>query len=183
MEEINIKKFFKDTFNKGNFKDYFNSNKIFLSLSFIIVILSLWSGFTDYSSYSELLVYINQLTGNLILSDNNFICCIMIIVSGVTFSISSLLLTIIKSVSVGDLFATQVTNLQIISESIVLLSLILSLTGALLVTKMEVRMLSLIFNRNLGDIFKKIKVPLKDLILTAFFIIILTIISTIIEMI
>lgn len=173
-----INKFIKDIFNKGNFKDYFNRNKFFILASIVVLILSLWSGFTNYSSYTSILsdMGISQLTNNtpVLMFENNLIHDVLVIILGFTFSILSIFMTAINVVSIGYLFATQSFSQFLPQGIFVLISEIFALVGAFLVTKIEIRLLSVIINRKFNELFSKIKVPLKDLILTAVFIIILS---------
>ncbi|HIJ15437.1 MAG TPA: hypothetical protein HA277_03445 [Methanosphaera sp.] len=180
-----INKFFKDIFNKGNFKDYFNRNKIFITVSIAILLLSLWSGFTSYSRYAHILANVGQLyfvSGNpLSVFEGSLIYKIIVILAGFTFSIVSLLLTVFHGVSVGYLSVTQNFLVTYLPQGIFdLLSQVFAMVGAFLVTKIEVRLISILINRKFDTIYSRIKVPLKDLVLTLVFIIILSIIALII---
>ena len=122
--------------------------------------------------------------------ENTLIHDVLVIIMGFTFSILSIFMTAINGVSIGYLFATQSFS-QFLPQGIFgLISEIFALVGAFLVTKIEIRLLSVIINRKFNEfnpesrynvsstymkeLFSKIKVPLKDLILTAVFIIILS---------
>ncbi len=188
QEEFSIKKFFKDIFNKGNFKDYFKRNKIFLSVSLIILLLSLWSGFTNYSSYTQILsdsLLSHITTVPTIAFSNTLLTDALIMVAGFTFSLLSILLTVVNGVSIAYLFATQnfaqMVDVYLPYGIFEIISYVFALTGAFLVTKMEVRLISMIIKRNFKDTFSKIKVPLKDLILTIFLILILLLIGLALE--
>lgn len=106
--------------------------------------------------------------------ENTLIHDVLVIIMGFTFSILSIFMTAINGVSIGYLFAIQSFS-QFLPQGIFgLISEIFALVGAFLVTKIEIRLLSVIINRKFNELFSKIKVPLKDLILTAVFIIILS---------
>ena len=183
-----INKFFRDIFNKGNFKDYFKRNRIFILVSFAILVLSLWSGFTSYSTYTEILTNIGPMhfgaDSPLSAFEASLITDIIVILAGFTFSIISILLAVLQGVSVGYLSATQNFLATYLPQGIFdLLSQAFALVGAFLVTKIEVRLISVLINRKFDSAYSRIKVPLKDLILTIVFIIILLIIALIIAMI
>ncbi len=185
-----INKFFKDIFNKGNFKDYFKRNKFFILISLAVIILSLWSGFTNHTAYANILTNVDlpQLANNnpLLMFEDSLISNAMVILAGFTFSILSILLTVIKGVSVGYLLAVQNTGQSFITYLprgiFELFSQVFALVGAFLVTKIEVRLISIIINRKFDTTYSNIKAPLKDLVLTIVFIIIFLLISLIIGM-
>ncbi len=106
--------------------------------------------------------------------ENTLIHDVLVIIMGFTFSILSIFMTAINGVSIGYLFATQSFSQFLPQGIFCLISEIFALVGAFLVTKIEIRLLSVIINRKFNELFSKIKVPLKDLILTAVFIIILS---------
>ncbi|MBE6485897.1 MAG: hypothetical protein E7Z85_03540 [Methanosphaera stadtmanae] len=114
-------------------------------------------------------------TTPVLILENNLITDIIVIIAGFTFSILSIFLTVTNGVNLGYLLATS-TYLQSLNVYLphVLdsISWIFALVGAFLVTKIEVRLISTLINRKVDIIFSKIKVPLKDLILTIMFIII-----------
>lgn len=185
-----INKFFKDIFNKGNFKDYFKRNKFFILISLAVIILSLWSGFTNHTAYANILTNVDlpQLANNnpLLMFEDSLISNAMVILAGFTFSILSILLTVIKGVSAGYLLAVQNTGQSFITYLprgiFELFSQVFALVGAFLVTKIEVRLISIIINRKFDTAYSNIKAPLKDLVLTIVFIIIFLLISLIIGM-
>lgn len=114
-------------------------------------------------------------TNPVVILENNLISDILVIIAGFTFSLLSILLTVINGVNLGYLFATQNFSQSLgiyLSYIIDSISWLFALVGAFLVTKMEIRIISIIINRKFDEIFSKIKVPLKDLILTIIIIII-----------
>lgn len=117
--------------------------------------------------------------------ENTLISDIIVIIAGFSFSIMSILLTVINGVNVGYLLATN--NLQTLNiylhYCIDSIAGIFALVGAFLVTKIEVRLISIIINRKFENIFSKIKVPLKDLILTVMFLIIFLLIGLLVGLI
>ena len=140
--------------------------------------LSLWSGFTNYSSYADILSSVEYFqlinTTPVIIFENNLISDILVIIAGFTFSLLSILLTVINGVNLGYVLATNNFQSSIIclSYAINSISWLFALVGAFLITKIEIRIISIIINRKFDEIFSKIKVPLKDLILTIMFILI-----------
>ena len=193
-----LKKFFKDIFNRGNFKDYFKRNKVFLSFATILLVLSLLSGFYSYSSYTEIATSMMGEVASVASSDytvtdnmmvlfaNNFFSNIYVMGMGLLFSIPSIIITVLNGVLVGYVFSTRDffrTFVSVAPHGIFeLIALVFSLAGAFLVTKMEIRLLSGILSRkDMGDIILRLKVPFKDLILSVSIVLVLLVVGAIIE--
>lgn len=171
-----IKKFFKDIFNKGNFKDYFKRNKFFFLISFVFVLLSFYSGF-NANSYAEI---VKSLNPSILAFDEGLFLSLTIIVLGFTFSLGSLELVLLNSVSFGQIFLTGIININFVLRMIFALCiLIFSLVGAFLVTKLEVRIISAVLSRKFDELISKVRVPLKDIILTIFFVLVFLMIYSI----
>jgi hypothetical protein len=84
-------------------------------------------------------------------------------------------LTVTNGVNLGYILATNnyLQSLNVYFPYVIdSISWIFALVGAFLVTKIEIRLISTLINKKFDIIFSKIKVPLKDLILTIMFIII-----------
>ena len=106
-----------------------------------------------------------------------FTSILTVVISGFSFSILSLYYAVTGGVSFGYLFSTQTfALLDIIRLLLYLLAMIFALAGSFIVTKMEIRIISRLLSRNLGEIPSKVKVPLKDIILTLVIIIVLLIV-------
>ena len=185
-----MNKFLKDTFNKGNFNDYFTRNKIFLIVSTILVVLSLFTGFNKGISYTPFNNFIFyqlssiHLSQNIVLSPVSFfitdiICVLYTICYGLSFSILSLLNILYYATTIGCLIKGNFTLIYVF-ESVIL---IFTFCASLLVTKMEIRFILSILSGKTGEIKKKMRVPFKDLLMSLVIIIILLIITTIIYMI
>lgn len=174
-------KLLKDTYNKGNLKDYFKRNKIFITVSILIVLLSILSGFYNPSSYTHL-IQPDKITDTSLL--NNLYNILYIIIMGISFSIISIYNTVLNNVGIGYLLATQ-NMLQISPLEILIkiLEYIFALSGAFLVTKMEVRFISELLSKKADNITQRLKAPFKDLLLTVTFIVLLLIIEYVIKMI
>ncbi len=193
-----LQKFFKDIFNKGNLKDYFKRNRIFILFATVILILSLLSGFYSSSTYTYLAGSMmgqvstiaplnNNVSDNMmVLFANNFLSDIYIVGMGLLLSIPSIIKTVLNGVLVGYIFSTQNFMKAFVSISFhgifELLALIFSLTGAFLVTKMEIRIISAIISRKKFDkALLRLKTPVKDLILSLVIVIILLIVAALVE--
>lgn len=193
-----IKKFFKDIFNKGNFKDYFKRNKVFLLLATIILILSLLSGFYSSSTYTgvanSMMGQVSTMTplnatvtdNVMVLFANNFLSNLYIVGMGLLFSIPSILMTVLNGVLVGYVFSTQEffrAFMSIAPHGIFeLLALIFSLTGAFLVTKMEIRFIAGILSRkSMSDVLLRLKTPVKDIILSVALVLLLLVVAAVVE--
>ena len=186
-----IMKIIKDIYNKGNFKDYFKRNKVFLIISAVLVILSLITAYYSPERYGNITqaVHMSMALKNsntLSIFTTNLIYMIYTIVMGLSFSVMSVINVIVGCVDIGVLYSSNNINSLLISNKVYTLLLILAnifaLTGAFLVTKFEIRLIAgLIKNRS--QVLKRIKVPLKDVVLTLTFIIVLLVVSSLIALI
>lgn len=179
MEVFSIRKFIKDIFNKGNFKDYFKRNKVFLIVSIFVLILSLYSGFNDTQSYVAFSKYsVSQLILSNIQANafglnfmtsfaNTLIYYLSMILMGLTFSVLAMLSFVANAVSIGFLFNQNINNLNmLLPQSIfTLIASVFAMCGAFLVTKMEVRFIAYLSNSKKNPL-ERLKAPLKDLILS-----------------
>lgn len=179
MEVFSIRKFIKDIFNKGNFKDYFKRNKVFLIVSIFVLILSLYSGFNDTQSYVAFSKYsVSQLILSNIQANafglnfmtsfaNTLIYYLSLILMGLTFSVLAMLSFVSNAVSIGFLFNQNINNLNmLLPQSIfTLIASVFAMCGAFLVTKMEVRFIAYLSNSKKNPL-ERLKAPLKDLILS-----------------
>ena len=179
MEVFNINKFIKDIFNKGNFKDYFKRNKVFLLVSVFVLILSLYSGFTDSQSYvafskyslSQLILSNMESAGFIPNFISSFIASLYyyltMIAMGLTFSVLAMLSFVANAVSIGYLFSQTTASLNyLLPQSIfTLLASVFAMCGAFLVTKMEVRFIAYLVNSKKNPL-TRLKAPFKDLILS-----------------
>lgn len=155
------------------------------------MLLSVFTGFNNnvnsplkdliFYQLSSIQISHGLLFDNLSFFMNNLLTVVSIILMGLSFSILSVLSILFNSSNVGLLLSNNSFNILLLI--IELIYLVFSLTGALLVTKMEVRFISLLLSGNRSDMTKKLKVPLKDLILSLFFIIILLILESLIYLI
>ncbi|RAP54584.1 MAG: hypothetical protein BZ137_01480 [Methanosphaera sp. rholeuAM130] len=179
MEVFIIRKFIQDIFNKGNFKDYFKRNKVFLLVSIFVLILSVYSGLTDPQSYAA---FSNYSLNNLIMSNmegsgavGNFLMSftatvlyyLSIIAMGLTFSVMAMLSFVANAVSIGFLFNQSISNIHLILPQSIftLIASIFAMCGAFLVTKMEVRFIGYLSNHDKYPL-NRLKAPFKDLILS-----------------
>ncbi len=155
------------------------------------MLLSVFTGFNNnvnsplkdliFYQLSSIQISHGLLFDNLSFFMNNLLTVVSIILMGLSFSILSVLSILFNSSNVGLLLSNNSFNILLLI--IELIYLVFSLTGALLVTKMEVRFISSLLSGNRSDMTKKLKVPLKDLILSLFFIIILLILESLIYLI
>lgn len=182
---IIIRKFFKDIYNKGNFKDYFKRNKLFFVISICLVILSVYTGINhtivDNSFINYVIQPINFDYGATLGSVNNYyiifiqkiVYSLYAVLMGLSLSILSILIVVANEVGIGNVFEFK-SLFHLINDVFVLV-------GAFLVTKIELRFIGELSSLNLNSIFNRIKVPLKDLILTLTWIIVIVLIITIVE--
>ncbi|MBR3214056.1 MAG: hypothetical protein IKF79_06035 [Methanosphaera sp.] len=194
MEVFSIKKFVKDIFNKGNFKDYFKRNKVFLLVSVIVLILSVYSGFTDTHSYAAFSRYsmTNMILSNMQASTfganfltsfiNTLIYYLSMIVMGLTFSVMAMLSFVANAVSIGFLFNQNMNNINLLLPQSIftLIGSVFAMCGAFLVTKMEVRFIAYVSNSKKNPL-DRLKAPLKDLILSIVIMLIFVIIYSVLN--
>ena len=179
MEVFSIRKFIKDIFNKGNFKDYFKRNKVFLLVSVIVLILSVYSGFTDtqsymaFSKYSMSQMILSSIQGgnftfNFITSfTSTIIYYLAVIVMGLTFSVMSMLSFVANAVSIGFMFNQNMNNINLLLPQSIftLIAGVFAMCGAFLVTKMEIRFIAYLTDSKKNPL-ERLKAPFKDLILS-----------------
>ena len=180
---ISIKKFIKDIYNKGNFKDYFNRNKLFLTISVCLVLLSVFTGINHTNVNNSFVNYIispinynlgfmaNSHNGFLLTFINSIVYSLYTLLMGLSFSILSILIVVANEVGVGNSFG--------LNSLIYMIQDVFLLVGSLLVAKIEVRFLTELTTFDLNSIFSRIKVPLKDLILTLTIILVIVLIISI----
>lgn len=178
---ILIKKFFKDIYNKGNFKDYFKRNKLFFTISICLVILSFYTGLKHTPVNTSLMnVIISPINQNFVLNANgsipftflfNMIYSLYTILIGLSFSILSILVVVANEIRIGNVF-----ELKFIFY---MMNDIFILVGAFLLTKIEIRSIATVLANDLSNLFSKIKVALKDLILTITLIIIISLVISV----
>ncbi len=180
-----IRKFFKDIYNKGNFKDYFKRNKLFFIVSFCLVLLSFYTGFNHTNVNTGFISFLNNtLNLNMVLANNikgnfvvifvqNMFYSLYTLLLGLSFSILSILFVVANEVGIG--------NNPNLSSIIHVVIDVFVLVGSFLVAKLEIRFISGVINFRRKSIFSRMKVPAKDLILTITFIIVLVLILAIVE--
>ncbi|RAP53547.1 MAG: hypothetical protein BZ138_00555 [Methanosphaera sp. rholeuAM270] len=183
---INIRKFLKDTFNKGNFKDFFKRNRLFLLFALLIVLLSFTSGLNHVATDDSLMkVLFSPLSLENALSSHtgngfifyflkNIIYSIYCLLLGLSFSILSILVVITHEVSIANNFS--------INSIFVIVNDVFVLVGAFLVGKIEKRFIGCLLSREFDEIYHRIKVPLKDLLLSVTLIFFLIILSSICQL-
>ena len=98
---------------------------------------------------------------------------------GLSFSVLAMLNHVSNCVSLGFLLKQNTANINILLIQTFFKSLasIFAMCGAFLVTKMEIRFIGYLSNRKKNQL-SRLKVPLKDLILSMVFMIILIIIAS-----
>ena len=184
-------KIIKDIYNKGNFKDYFKRNRVFLIISLLLVVLSLFTAYYNPESYGNIsqAVHTSMAIKDASISSiftTNLVYMVYTIVMGLSFSVMAVVNVIVGCVDIGVLYSSGSIDSLLISDQAYTLLLLLSnvfvLTGAFLVTKLEIRLIvGLIKNRS--QVLKKVKVPFKDVILTFTFVVVLLLLSSLIALI
>jgi len=184
-------KIIKDIYNKGNFKDYFKRNKVFLIISLLLVLLSVSTAYYNPGSYGNIsqAIHMSMAIKNTSITSifsTNLVYMLYTIVMGFSFSVMAVVNVIIGCVDIGVLYSNGSIDSFLISNQaytlLLLLSNVFALTAAFLVTKLEIRLITALI-KNRGQVLKKIKVPFKDVILTFTFIVALLFISSLITLI
>lgn len=186
-----------EIFSKGYLKEYFSRNKNLILISFIILIASAFLGVIFSNVIREFVIKIlkeimlsmpenptvyNEAT---FLFQNNIRANIIIMLGGLLFSIFSVLAIIMNGLVIGFTY-TLVTPVQFIVGILPhgifeLPATVLSLVGALLITKLEINLLDALFKKRLKEEIAESNYIIKDIILTFLIIVILLIIAAIIE--
>ncbi|RAP53423.1 MAG: hypothetical protein BZ138_00985 [Methanosphaera sp. rholeuAM270] len=183
-------------FKKSFLKEYLSRNKNLILLSLIIFILSIIIG-AVFSSYFKVMA--TQLMKRLLesipmksVSENavnlfksNLTASMIIILGGLIFSITSVLAIMVNGILIGyvsTLINPVVYLVGVIPHGIFeLTALILSLTGAFILTKIEIRIIQAIFSHSLHSELENTKILLKDLVFTVLVSFVLLAIAAIIE--
>ena len=134
--------------------------------------------------FNDLIIYqlsSIQLANSIVLSPveyliNNILCVIYNILLGFSFSILSLFNILYYATNIGSQLNGNFSLINIFET----IALIFTFCGSLLVTKFEIRIISTLISGNRKNLNKKLRVPVKDIILSLTIIIILLILSTII---
>lgn len=181
---VYIKKFFKDIYNKGNFKDYFKRNKLFFIIAICLVVLSVYTGINHTQVNNGIINFISSpiqldqnMTSNLSNSPfdlfiENMIYSLYTLLMGLSLSILSTLIVVAHGVKIGNSFSLN-SLLPIVNDVFILV-------GSFLLTKLEIRFILELTTLDLNKVFARIKVPLKDLILTLTLILIFVLIMSIV---
>ncbi len=185
-----------EIFSKKFIKEYFNRNKILILLSATIFIVSILIGAIFHNTFqafaTEIIkkmieeIPLNSVSESAIgLFMNNVKANLIIIFGGLFFSILSTFSMIVNGILIGYVFT--LTNPLVFFVGIAphgifeLTGIVLSLTGAFIITKMEIRIIQALFRRNLRNELENVKISVMDLIFTIIVSIILIIIAAIIE--
>jgi hypothetical protein len=99
---------------------------------------------------------------------------------GLSFSVLAMLSFVANTVSIGYLLNQLDTSLSVPSVIFMLIASVFAMCGAFLVTKMEVRFIGYLINSKKNSL-TKLKVPLKDLILSMVIMIICILIASILN--
>lgn len=188
---------FLEIFTKEYLKEYFSRNKVFIIIATILLILSSILGVLISDFVKS---FIMQILENMVFSfpsnasvteeaiylfQNNIQANILIMLGGFLFSIFSVLSVIFNGIIIGFTY-TLVTPLQffvgIVPHGIFELpALILALTGAFNITKLEINLLDALFKHKFKEELGNSKTIITDIILTFLIILVLLIFAAVIE--
>lgn len=180
-----IRKFFRDVYNKGNFKDYFKRNKLFFIISICLVLLSFYTGFNHSNVNTGFLSFVNSslnlymflpgdITGSfVVIFVKNFVYSLYTMLLGLSFSVLSILFVVANEVGIGNV-PSVISLIHMVNDVFVLV-------GSLLVAKIEVRFILEVSSLSWRSIASRIKVPFKDLILTVTIILVVVLIIALVK--
>ena len=186
-----------EIFGKRYLKEYISRNKVYILISFFILIASAVLGVVFSDIIKEFVIKILE---NILLSmpenhtvyneatflfQNNIRANIIIMLGGLLFSIFSILAIILNGLIIGFTY-TLVTPIQFIVGILPhgifeLPATALSLVGAFLITKLEINLLDALFKKRLKEELIASNYIIKDIVLTFIIIVILLIFAAIIE--
>lgn len=149
------------------------------------MILSVYTGINHTVVDNSLVNYITSpinfdygLTGNfsenvIVIFIQNIVYCLYTVLMGLSLSLLSILIVVSNEIAMGNVF--EFNNLfHMINDVFVLVA-------SFLLSKIELRFIGEITTLSLNNVFSRIKVPLKDLILTLTIILIFVLMISIIE--
>lgn len=185
-----------DIFTKKYLKEYCDRNKKFFIISVIIFVASIVIGaiFSEnFETFANEIIrqMLNEISMNSIsegaldLFLNNITASIIMLLSGLLFSIFSVFAMILNGILIGYVFTLidpVVFFVGTLPHGIFeLTALMLSLTGAFILTKIEIKVIKALFRKNLKSEMENIKIDLKDVLFTFIVSFVLIVIAAIIE--
>lgn len=185
-----------DILSKRFLKEYLSRNKSLIILSVAIFFLSIISGIVFSRYFEEMaLAIIKKMLEDIDVStisdtawslfSNNILANINIMLGGLLFSLLSVFAVILNGILIGYVYT--LTNPFVYIVSLVphgifeVPALILSLTGAFILTKMELNIIRLILNKSLRKDWRIIKGYLKDVLFTFIVTFVLLVFAAVIE--
>lgn len=188
--------FIRELFTIKFIKEYFNRNKNLIFLSTAFFIITVLMGIIFNESIKQLAIEIirqmmenikrESVSGNAYsLFVNNMIANLTILMGGLFFSVLSLFAILVNGLLIGyvyTLITPTVFFVGTIPHGIFeLTAIILSLTGAFILTEIELIIIHALYRRRLHEELDRIRVCLKDVFFTILITFILLVIAAIIE--
>ena len=186
-----------EIFTKKYLVEYLSRNKSLILASLLLFILSVIVGIIASESIKPIMIELLKqvfekapenptfIQQALFLFSNNMRANIIILLGGILFSIISVLIIILNGIIVGftsTLLPPTIFIVGIFPHGIFEIpATVLSLVGALLITKLEINIISLLLAGDLRNRIGELSVTVKDIILTVMITIVLLIIAAIIE--
>lgn len=186
-----------EIFSKRYLREYLLRNKKFIIISCLLFILSLIIGIIANESIRPVMVNIlkqlvNQSPKNptmtqtaLYLFSNNIKVNIIILLGGLLFSVVSVLIIILNGIIIGftaTMVPSTVFVVGIIPHGIFEIpATVLSLVEALLITKLEINVISLLLSGNFRNRIGELNIIVKDILLTVMITFVFLVIAAIIE--
>lgn len=188
--------FIREMFTKKYIYEYFNRNKNLIIVSVAIFLVSVILGVVFSENVKPIAMElikrmldefpvetVSENATNLFL--NNITANITIIAGGLLFSILSLFAIVINGILIGYVYSVTtplIFFVGVIPHGIFeLTAIILSLTGAFIITKIELKLIQALFAKRLHEELEHSKLYVKDVIFTVIISVVLLVIAAIIE--
>lgn len=188
--------FIKEILSKKFIEEYFHRNKNLIILSATIFILSVLLGAIFNESIKQLATEIikkmleeipmESVSENALnLFINNIIANLTILFGGLLFSILSVFAILVNGLLIGYVYSIATPTIFFVGTIphgiFEITAIILSLTGAFILTKTELIIIQALFSKRLHEELDNIKVYIKDVVFTIVVTFILLVIAAIIE--
>ncbi|MBR0471823.1 MAG: stage II sporulation protein M [Methanosphaera sp.] len=186
----------KQIFSKTYTREYFSRNKNLIILSLIIFIGSIIIGAVFNKSFEAIVTeIIRQMLNEISMESvsenavslfvNNITANLVILAGGIIFSLLSVFAIIVNGILIGYVY-TLTTPLIFLVGTVPhgifeITALILSLTGAFIITKTELLCIQALFAGNLSSQVENMKICFKDIIFTIVVSFVLLVFAAIIE--
>lgn len=192
-----ILEFFREVCSLNYLKEYLSRNKSLIIVSAFILLFSAILGVVFSSSIKTFVLEIfKQMISQIPLNDgftaqawfffqNNMRANLVIILFGFLFSVFSIMSIVLNGLIIGFTY-TMVSPIQFVAGIVPhgifeLSAVVLSLSGAFIATKFEVKLIRALFKHNFKEELSNSSLYIKDIIFTIMVVFVLLVIAAVIE--